>query len=86
MEEQTTQAAEKQKVVYETLNKDERRYGSRNNKFLEVSRKKAPDGNEFLTISKGFYNREEQKRYETSVGFPLDESLKQFIIDGLQKI
>lgn len=86
MEEQTTQAAEKPKVVYETLSKDERRYGSRNNKFLEVSRKRAPDGNEFLTISKGFYNREEQKRYETSVGFPLDDSLKQFIIAGLQKL
>lgn len=79
------QIAEKPKVVYETLRQEERRYGSRNNKFLEISRKRAPDGNEFLTISKGFYNREEQKRYETSVGFPVDETLRQFIIEGLQK-
>ncbi len=73
-----------QPVQYETLKSEEIRYGPRDNKFIEISRKKAPDQTEFFMISKGFYNQQDEKRYQKGVGFPYDETIVKFIADKLK--
>ena len=75
-----------EEVVYETINQEEIRYGTNDNKFLEISRKRVQTGNEFLAIAKGFYNKRGEKKYKTSIGFPIDDKLIQFIVENLQKV
>ncbi len=74
-----------EQIVYETISQEELKYGTNNTKFLEISRKKAPDNNEFIAIAKGYYNQKGEKKYKTTVGFPIDKKLIDFIINGIQK-
>ena len=70
-------------VEYTTLKAEEVRYG--NNNFIEVARKKVED-NEFISLSKGFYTGDGQKRYKGGIGFPDEEEIKKFIADQLMQI
>ncbi len=74
-----------EQVMYETISQEELRYGVNNTKFLEISRKKAPDSNEFIAIAKGYYNKNAEKRYKTTIGFPVDQKLVDFLVNEIQK-
>lgn len=67
---------------YELLKAEEYKYG---NNFIEIARKKVGDA-EFLSVSKGFYNRAGQKRYKNGLGFPDVAEIKKFFVDTIQKI
>ncbi len=67
---------------YETIKAEEYKYG---NNFLEIARKKVEDA-EFISLSKGFYNKAGQKRYKAAIGFPDEEEIKKFFIENLGKI
>jgi hypothetical protein len=54
-------------VEYNTLKSEEVKYG--NNNFIEVARKEI-DGNEFISISKGYFLPDGNKRYKGGIGFP----------------
>jgi len=56
-------------------------YGTRN--FIEVALKEAIEGdevNKFISISKGYTDREDNKRYKRSLGFKVDEAVIEFFI------
>ncbi len=67
---------------YETLKVEEYKYG---NNFLELARKKV-DQAEFISLSKGFYNKAGEKRYKQGIGFPDEKEIKDFLIHNLQKL
>lgn len=67
---------------YDTLKAEEYKYG---NNFIEIARKKIEEA-EFISISKGFYNKAGEKRYKGGIGFPDQEEIKKFFIDTLGKI
>lgn len=74
-------------VEFETVSAEEIRFG-RNN-FIEVSRKKAmTDGEdrEFISISRGWYGADEQKRWKTSLTIPDDKDILSQIADLLKKL
>jgi hypothetical protein len=79
--EQTTQETE-QSQKYETVKSEEYKYG---NNFLEIARKKV-DNTEFISVSKGFYNKMGQKRYKQGIGFPDEKEIKDFLIKNLQNL
>jgi len=57
---------------YETIKLETMNYGTNN--FIEVAKKKAPNGNIFISISKGWYPQgSTEKRYKQGVGFPIEE-------------
>ena len=70
-------------VEYETVKTEEYKYG--NNNFIELARKKV-EGNEFISLSKGYFTPDGRKRYKGGIGFPDEEGLKNFLkenIDGI---
>ena len=67
---------------YETIKVEEYKYG---NNFIEIARKKIEDA-EFISVSKGFYNKAGEKRYKNGIGFPDEEELKKFLVEKLQAI
>lgn len=80
-------------VKFETLQSKEYKYGR--NSFIEISRKRvineeneetSDETPEFIQISKGFYDREENKRYKSGVGIPENPELKAFLIETLREI
>ena len=70
-------------VEYTTISVQEYRYG--NNNFIEIARKKVED-NEFISLSKGYFMPNGNKRYKGGIGIPDDEGVKKFLIEQLQKI
>ncbi len=59
---------------YETIKVETVNYGTNN--FIEVSKKKAPNGNLFISVSKGWYpTGSTEKRYRAGVGFPNEKEL-----------
>lgn len=67
---------------YTTIKSDEYKYG---NNFIEVARKKVEEA-EFISVSKGFYNRNGDKKYKSSIGFPDDKALRDFLVKNLQEL
>ncbi len=68
---------------YKVISVEEYKYG--NNKFVEVSRKTVDD-QEFIFISRGFYNPAGEKRYKGGMGFPDDPGLKEFLSEKIKTI
>ena len=61
-------------VQFEAIKTEEIKFG-RNN-FLEIAKKKAvtEEGvNEFISVSRGFYTQDNQKRFRNSIAFPPSE-------------
>jgi len=59
---------------YETIKMETINYGTNN--FIEVAKKKAPNGNIFISISKGWYPQQStEKRYKAGIGFPMEKEL-----------
>ena len=74
-------------VDYETISSKNIPFG-RNN-FIEIARKKAKTGNgetEFISISRGYFQSDDTKRYKNSVTVPLDKEVRDQISKELLEI
>jgi hypothetical protein len=74
-------------VDYETISSKNIPFG-RNN-FIEIARKKAKTGNgetEFISISRGYFQSDDTKRYKNSVTVPLDAEVRNQISKELLEI
>ena len=70
-------------VEYTTIKSTEIKYG--NNNFLEVARKEI-EGSEFLSISKGYFLPNGNKRYKSGIGFPDEDGLPQKFADAIMQM
>jgi hypothetical protein len=74
-------------VEFETVAAEHIPFGSRN--FIEIARKKARDGereNEFISISRGFFGQDGNKRFKQNVTVPLDANVIDFISKKIKEI
>jgi len=74
-------------VDFETIKSEEFKFG--NSSFIEVARKKAitPKGeNEFISISRGFYMLNNQKRYNKSFSIPISDEVVNFVSEKLKEM
>lgn len=67
-------------VDYTTLKAEEIKYGTNN--FIEVARKEI-DGNQFISLSKGYFTPDGQRRYKTGLGFPDEGGIAKFLADSI---
>ena len=67
---------------YETLKVEEYKYG---NNFIEVARKKVDEA-EFISLSKGYYNKAGEKRYKSGIGFPDEKEIRDFLVKNISGI
>ncbi|MCD4740850.1 hypothetical protein K8R43_06780 [archaeon] len=70
----------KQMVDYTTLKAEEIKYGSNN--FIEVARKEI-DSNQFISLSKGYFTPDGQRRYKTGLGFPDEGGIAKFLAESI---
>ena len=60
------------------------------NNFIEIARKKAilenGGANEFISISRGYFQGDDTKRYKNSVTIPLDEEVRKQIAQYVMEI
>lgn len=70
-------------VEYTTIKSTEIKYG--NNNFLEVARKEI-EGNEFISLSKGYFLPNGNKRYKSGIGFPDEDDLPQKLADAITQM
>ncbi|MFC2174305.1 hypothetical protein ACFLQ2_00350 [archaeon] len=70
-------------VEYTTIKSTEIKYG--NNNFLEVARKEI-EGNEFISLSKGYFLPNGNKRYKSGIGFPDENNLPQQLADAISQM
>ncbi len=76
-----------EKVKFETMETKEIKFGKNN--FIEVARKKAitQEGeNEFLSISRGYYNQENEKRYKANIAMPYEKDFINNLVEALKSI
>ena len=74
-------------VEFETIVADQIPFG--NNNFVEVARKKARDGeteNVFISITRGFFAPNGEKRYKRSVAIPVDPKVIDFIATKIREV
>ena len=74
-------------VEFETVESTEVKFG--NNNFIEVGKKKAvtEEGeNEFVSLSRGFFTQDGQKRYKKNFAIPSDAGVLDQIIEALQNL
>ena len=74
-------------VEFETIESTEVKFG--NNNFIEIGKKKAvtEEGeNEFVSLSRGFFTQDGQKRYKKNFAIPNDAEVLKQIVDALQNL
>ncbi len=74
-------------VEFETIESTEVKFG--NNNFIEIGKKKAvtEEGeNEFISLSRGFFTQEGEKRYKKNFALPNDSDVLNEIIEALQNL
>ncbi|MFH0836864.1 MAG: hypothetical protein V1870_01925 [Candidatus Aenigmatarchaeota archaeon] len=74
-------------VNFETIKAEEIPFG--NNNFLEVAKKRAVDNertNEFVSISRGFYGFNGEKRFKKSVTIPLNDEVLDFVATKIKEV
>ncbi|MFW3147350.1 MAG: hypothetical protein ACMUIE_11145 [Thermoplasmatota archaeon] len=82
-----TSLEEVKMVDFETVEFKNIPFGKNN--FIEVARKRAVMGNggqtEFISISRGYFQSDDTKRYKNSVTIPVDEDVRkqiaQFVLE-----
>ncbi len=74
----------RERVDFKVLKSFEKKYGS--GKFVEISLKETEDGNKFISLSKGYYDRDGNKRYSKSFGFANEQEMKDFVIDSFKNL
>jgi len=74
-------------VEFETIESTEVKFG--NNNFIEIGKKKAvtEEGeNEFISLSRGFFTQDGQKRYKKNFAIPNDSAVLNKIIKALENL
>ncbi len=74
-------------VDFETIKAEEIQFG--NNNFIEVARKKAVSEereNIFISISRGFFTFNGEKRYRKSLTLPLNDDVLDFVAKKLKEV
>ena len=74
-------------VEFETIKTEEIGFGNSN--FIEIARKKAiseKGENEFISLSRGFYTLNKEKRYKKSFTVPLSEDVVNFISQKIKEM
>ncbi len=74
-------------VRFETLESKDVKLGGNN--FLEIAHKKAitSEGeNEFISLSRGFVTRENEKRFKRSIAIPYSKDVVKEVVDALKEI
>lgn len=74
-------------VEFETIEGTEVKFG--NNNFIEVCRKKAvtDEGeNEFVSLSRGFFTPDGERRYKKNFAIPNDPEVVNQIVEGLKSL
>jgi len=74
-------------VEFETVDSTEVKFG--NNNFIEIGKKKAitDEGeNTFISLSRGFFTQEGERRYKKNFALPNDAGVVSKIIEALQKL
>ena len=71
-------------VDFETLFSQEKKFG-RNN-FIEVARKKSNQGFEFVSIAKGWFTPNNEKRYKRAFSLPVNKDVLDFAASVLIKL
>jgi len=74
-------------VEFETIKTEEIGFGDSN--FIEVARKKAiteRGENEFISLSRGFYTLNKEKRYRKSFTIPVSKEVVDFISEQIKKM
>ena len=75
-------------VDFETIDFKNIPFGKNN--FIEVARKRAVLGNggntEFISISRGYFQQNDEKRYKNSVTIPVEDEVRKLIAQYLQEI
>ena len=74
-------------VEFESIKTEEIKFG--NNNFIEVARKKAvtPENeNEFISISKGFFTPNGERRYKRSFALPIDSEVVEFVAAKIKEM
>lgn len=74
-------------VEFETIKSEEIMFGNSN--FIEVARKRAktPEReSEFISLSRGFYMLDKQKRYRKSLTIPLSKEVIDFISEKIKEM
>ena len=74
-------------VEFQTIKAEEIKFGGSN--FIEVARKKAitEEGErEFISISRGYYTLDKEKRYRKSFTVPDEKEVIDFIADKIKEM
>lgn len=74
-------------VEFENIKTEEIKFG--NNNFIEVARKKAitPENeNEFISVSRGFFTPDGQRRYKRSFALPIDNEVVEFVASKIKEM
>ncbi len=74
-------------VNFETIKAEEIPFG--NNNFIEIAKKRAVENersNEFISISRGFYGFNGEKRFKKSVTLPLNEDVLDFVSRKIKEV
>lgn len=74
-------------VDFEVIKAEEIKFG--NNNFIEVARKKAitPENeNEFISVSKGFFLPDGQKRFRRSIALPINSEVVNFVSEKIKEM
>ncbi|MCD6414174.1 MAG: hypothetical protein J7L23_00920 [Candidatus Diapherotrites archaeon] len=70
-------------VEYTTIKAEEIKYGTNN--FIEVARKEV-NGNYFISLSKGYFTPDGQRRYKRGLGFPDEGGIAKSLADSVLKM
>lgn len=74
-------------VEFECLKVEEIKFGKNN--FFEVAKKiaKTPNGeSEFISLSKGFFLPDGEKRYKRSIAVPMNQDVVNFIAEKIKEM
>lgn len=71
-------------VEFETLETDDIAFGD--DEFIEIARKKSvsEEGEEeFVSLSRGFFTEDGEKRYRSNFSLPMDDDVVEFLVANL---
>jgi len=77
----------KKMVEFKTIKQGEVMFG--NSEFIEIARKKAiteQGENEFISLSRGFYTLNKEKRYRKSFTIPISQEVINFISEKIKEM
>lgn len=79
---------EEKRVDFETLKSEEIKFKN-DTQFLEIARKKAKteEGeNEFISVSRGYFTPQGERRFRRSIAIPLDADVVNAVASALKNV